>query len=236
MKFFSQALVIKKLKRTIKQFGWIDSIFYVLNHLASIVKIDLFFNKYYFAVQPLNADPTLPSEKGKRLRVEWLLPSSIKSNPCPRPYHVMQDRYCQGSECLAIFKEDVFAGCLWYIKYHYKEDEVRCLYELPEDIAVWDFDVYVDPKFRLSPVFLKLWDAASAKLVNEGVRWSFSRISAFNAMSLSSHKRMGAKIVGWSVFVRMSSLQLTISSLKPYFHLSFSDASYPIFKFDLPKV
>lgn len=228
--------LIRQLKHTIKSFGWVDSIFYIVNRLASIINIDLFFNKYYFVAQSLRAEQSLPSGKGKDLLVEWLSLSTIESNPCPRPYHVLQDRYSQGSECLAVFKGDVFAGCMWYVKSRYKEDEVRCLYELPAHQAVWDFDVYVDPKFRLSPVFLKLWDVASARLVDEGVGWSFSRISAFNTMSLSSHKRMGAIIVGWAVFIRFGNIQMTVSTLSPCFHLSFSDASYPIFKFDLPEI
>ncbi|MDD2759554.1 MAG: hypothetical protein PHH11_04605, partial [Methylomonas sp.] len=103
-------------------------------------------------------------------------------------------------------------------------------------IAGGDFDVYVEPKYRLSPTFLKLWDEASARLLREGVSWSLSRISAFNTMSLSSHKRMGAKIIGWAVFFQMAGIQLTISSLKPFLHISLSNASLPTFEFQLPKI
>jgi hypothetical protein len=149
---------------------------------------------------------------------------------------VIADRYKQNALCLAAYKDDEFAGCLWYVKNHYREDEVNCAYELGSENLAWDFDVYVVPKFRLTPVFIKLWDTASAKLINSGCYWSLSRISAFNSMSLASHKRMGAKVIGWAVFIQIATVQLTIASISPYLHLSYSKNSFPLFKFQPPKL
>lgn len=222
------------LQQLVKQLGVANASLYLINKLAGILSIDLSFNKYYFVSQLLSEKALLPEGKGQQLRVVEVLPDDIDLHQCFRPAAVIADRYAQGAVCLAAYKGEEFAGCLWYVKPCYREDEVRCLYELSSEQAVWDFDVYVEPKFRLSPVFLKLWDEASAKLLSEDCCWSLSRISAFNAMSLSSHKRMGAKIIGWAVFMRLGIIQITMASFWPYFHISFSESSFPVFKLQPP--
>lgn len=225
----------KRLQQLVTQLGWVNTGLYLFNRLADVFSVGLSFNKYYFVAQFLSGQPLLPENKGRQLRVVELLPGVMDTHPCPRPAPVIAVRYAQHAICLAAYKGEEFAGCLWYVKPRYREDEVRCLYELVSAQAVWDFDVYVEPKFRLSPVFLKLWDAASAKLSSEGYCWSLSRISAFNAMSLSSHKRMGAQVVGWAVFMRAGAVQMTIASLSPFLHISFSESSFPVFKLQLPQ-
>ncbi len=223
-----------QLRELVQELGYFNSTLYLINRLAAKLKITLCFFKYYFVVQPLAMQAFLPKGRGKNLEVIEL-PSGFQPHPCPRPATVIVDRYRQGAVCLAAYKDKEFAGCLWYLKHQYREDEVRCLYKLGSENAVWDFDVYVEPKFRLSPVFLKLWDEASTKLVNEGIAWSFSRISAFNTPSLSAQKRMGALVIGWAVFMRLGFLQLTIASLSPYIHISLSENKFPVFTLQLPK-
>ncbi len=220
---------IKQLAQLVHQLGSINASLYLANRMTALLSIKLFFNKYYLVAQSLNTQPLLPKNKGQLLRIVELLPDQLDSHPCPRPRAVLADRYRQGAVCIAAYKGEEFAGCIWYVKPRYQEDEVRCLYDLQSEHAVWDFDVYVVPKFRLSPVFLKLWDEVSAKLLAENCYWSLSRISAFNAMSLSSHKRLGAKVLGWAVFTQLGSIQLTIATVRPYLHVSFSENSFPTF-------
>lgn len=222
-----------RLRKLVQNLGYFNSILYLINRLATKVKIKHCFIKYYFVAQPLGMQAFLPKGRGKNLEVIEL-PSGFQPHPCPRPEAVIADRYRQGAVCLAAYKDYEFAGCFWYLKQQYQEDEVRCLYKLASGNVVWDFDVYVEPKFRLSPVFLKLWDEASVKLTTEGVGWSFSRISAFNALSLSSQKRMGALVIGWAVFMRLGLMQLTVASLFPYIHISLSENKFPIFTLQLP--
>ena len=40
-----------------------------------------------------------------------------------------------------------------------------------------------------------LWGKANQHLRNEGVEWSFSRISAFNPGSLHAHSKLGIRIL-----------------------------------------
>lgn len=220
-----------QFKLLIKQLDLVNALLYVSNRLASKLPCGLSFNKYYFVLQSLNPLPLLPEGRGKSFQVRELKADHLSSHPCPRPQAVLADRYKQGAVCLSAYKDELFTGCLWYIKSQYQEDEVRALYQFPSSDCVWDFDVYVEPKYRLSPVFLKLWDETSSRLLAEGYCGSLSRISAFNPMSLSSHKRMGTKVLGWAVFVKLHSIQLTVSSMAPFCHLSFHDLSFPTFDF-----
>ncbi|NOT12417.1 MAG: N-acetyltransferase [Methylococcaceae bacterium] len=233
MKLSALCKIRKRLKQLVKDLGFVNAMLYLANRSVAVFSKHFGINKYYFVAQLINGNPLLPENRGKLLRVVELPLNEI--HPCPRPSNVIKDRYMQGAVCLAAYKANEFAGCLWYAKHRFREDEVRCIYEFDSFQSVWDFDVYVEPKFRLSPVFLKLWDYASAKLLNEGYSWSFSRISAFNAMSLGSHKRMGARIVGWAVFFQVGTVQLSVSSLRPFLYVSFSEASYPVFKLKSPK-
>jgi hypothetical protein len=233
MSIFASTQSFVRLQAVIRQLGAINACLYLLNRLTSMLGSGLSFNKYYFAAQFINGQPLLPAGKGNQFRVAEVSSQILEIQLPSRPPHVIADRFEQGAVCLAAYKEDDFAGCLWYCKKQYKEDEVRCVFRFGSE-AVWDFDVYVEPKYRLSPAFMKLWDETSRRLVDEGCCWSLSRISAFNPMSLSSHKRMGAKIIGWALFVEIGNIQITIASLKPFLHLSFKQSSFPVFDFQLP--
>jgi hypothetical protein len=89
----------------------------------------------------------------------------------------------------------------------------------PSGKAVWDFDVYVVPAYRLGYTFLKLWDTANAHLRSLGVRWTLSRISAFNAGSLSS-QQTGRAANRQRRFHRRPAANHDIS-IRPKFHISF---------------
>ncbi len=108
------------------------------------------------------------------------------------------------------------------------EDEVRCRYVLDEPVhGVWDFDVYVVPKYRLGRTLARLWRAADIELERAGVAWSFSRISAFNAGSRRTHEKLGAVSCGGAVFVVLGGLQVALMSQAPFVHVSTSPRSYP---------
>ncbi len=226
--------MIKKVLDLQRQLGIVNTILFAINRILILSPFSFKVIKYYFAAQKLSSQPLLSGNRGSKFRV-LEIDRNDKNNPCQRPESVIKDRYNQGANCLVAYKNTEFAGCLWYIKNRYKEDEVNCLYELPANDSVWDFDVYVEPKFRLSPVFLKLWDYTSDKLIKENRHWSLSRISAFNPNSLFSHKRMGAVIIGWAVFICLGAIQVTIANVSPFFHVSFGKASFPVFRLEPPK-
>jgi GNAT superfamily N-acetyltransferase len=126
------------------------------------------------------------------------------------------------------------AGFLWLIADAYQEDEVRARYRLASSRASWDFDVWVRPEERLGWVFRRLWEAARQHLRARGVRWTCSRISAFNAASLRAHAQIGTVTLGHAVFLRCGAWQWMIATLRPWFHLSRSPSSFPQLTFDIP--
>ena len=110
----------------------------------------------------------------------------------------------------------------------YDEDEVRCEDVLvPHGEVAWDFDAHVAPEFRMSRVFVQLWEAANEYLRLQGYRWTASRISAFNPASLASHKRFGAEHCHTALFLVVGPFQLTLLSLAPFVHVSARQASRP---------
>lgn len=226
--------MLKKIIDLHRQIGLINGLLYSINRFLTTLTSSSRLIKYYFVVQKLSSQPFLIGKRGENINVVEFV-NTDKIHPCPRPLAVIKKRYSQGAISLAAYKNGEFAGCLWYIKNKYKEDEVNCLFELPAKNSVWDFDVYVEPKYRLSPVFLKLWDYTSEKLLKEGCHWTLSRISAFNPNSLFSHKRMGAVIIGWAVFVCLGAVQVTIANVSPFFHISFGKASFPVFRLEPPE-
>lgn len=226
--------MINKIYNLKRALGAVNAGLYLVKSLFSRSFLPIKLIKYYFVAQKLSSESILPSNRGRNISVKEFS-SYTENNPCPRSADVIKQRYDQGAVCFSAFKSDEYCGSLWYIKHQYKEDEVNCLYQLDNADAVWDFDVYVEPKFRLSPVFLKLWDEASRRLVDEGYNWSLSRIDAFNVASMSSHKRMGAETLGSATFICFGPVQLTISNILPFIHFSLGPNKFPVFKLKLPE-
>ena len=139
----------------------------------------------------------------------------------PRPPDVLAIRYRRGAQCYAAIVKGRFAGHIWIRRDHYDEDEVRCRYVLaaPHN-SVWDFDVYVVPEYRLGRTLARLWQAVDAALAEQGVQWTFSRISLFNPASLKAHARLGAVRVSSAVFVVLGRLQLGFFSRAPFVNVS----------------
>jgi hypothetical protein len=145
-----------------------------------------------------------------------------------RPASTLASRFAQGARCLVAAKQDELAGFLWFVTGPYEEDEVRARFVPgPAGAAAWDFDVLVMPQYRMGRLFSYLWARANAELAARGVRHTMSRISAFNAASLASHKRLGASIVGSALFVCVGRLQLMRSSLRPGWHFSWRPDQRP---------
>ncbi len=186
-------------------------------------------HRYRFFAQPIPDKPLLPVRASSKTRVIELERGDEALVDLPRPLAVIDQRFDQGGVCLGAYVNDEFAGCLWYNAGGYLEDEVRCRYvPVPAGDAVWDYDVYVAPRFRMGRVFLVLWDAAFAHMRETGVGWSLSRVSTYNAASQSSHQRLGARPMGTATFLRIAGLQLMLSGLRrPRLHLSFTDRQTP---------
>lgn len=190
--------------------------------------------KYYIVAQPVAAAPPLRNDPNTVLRFAGADDPLVGC--FPRPPEVIARRYRHGSRCLAALVKGEFAGFLWWQHGAYEEDEVRCLYVLADpEHSVWDYDVHVEPHFRLGRTLARLWQTANEHLQAQGIGWSFSRISAFNPASLRSHARLGMRPHQCATFLAIGRLQLSWFGSPPFFHLSLSPRSTPTLRLVAPR-
>lgn len=141
----------------------------------------------------------------------------------PRSREVNEKRFSEGHECWVALVKGEFAGHIWLARDRYVEDEVRCEYTWPsEPSCVWDFDVYVEPRFRMGRTMGRLWKGVDSALHGQNVLWSLSRISMFNPASSAAHASLAAVEIGRAIFIVLWSAQLAVSSIRPYASLTFS--------------
>jgi GNAT superfamily N-acetyltransferase len=221
-----------RLRQTFAQLGRLNAVLYLLGR--AMVKASggrWTLHRYHFVAQYIGDAPLSP-ERGRDIDIRFTSPHDAVPDDYPRPAVVVRERYTQGAQSLTAWRNGRLAGFLWLIQDAYQEDEVRVRYRLASSRASWDFDVWVRPEERLGWVFRRLWEAARRHLRQQGVRWSCSRISAFNPASLRAHAQIGTVRLGGAVFVCCGEWQWMMASLAPYIHLSRGPASYPQLMFD----
>jgi hypothetical protein len=191
--------------------------------------------KYHVVAQPVPGTGGGVLRPDRNTRIDFAAPDSPLCVHFPRPPHVIGQRYASGAVCIAAESGGRFAGFLWLRRSGYDEDEVRCRYVLDDpERSVWDFDVYVEPSFRLGRTMARLWQAADRHLVAQGVQWSFSRISAFNASSLGAHARLGLVRCHTATFLLVGQSQLAFVPQWPFVHASLRDSQRPTIRLRAP--
>lgn len=210
--------IFKKIIQTQKELGLGHFLFFCINRIISLSSNgNARIERYIMASQPISKTPRLPPHRGKDIRVVELYPGDNLLSELPRSEEVISERFKQGSHCLAATKDGHIVAFLWLIFDGYNEDMARVRYELPSNEYVWDYDVYVYPEHRLGFTFAKLWDGADAWLRNRNVKYSFSRISAFNPASRFSHGSLGALGLGITNIVILGRWEIMWSTFKPNF-------------------
>jgi hypothetical protein len=224
--------MIHRIRQTLAQLGWSNTALYALAHGLSAVSGGRWvLHRYIFIAQPVGAK-ALCHGRGQDIEVRLALAEDELPEDYPRPASVVRERFRQGAHSLAAFHGRELVGCLWYVLDAYQEDEVRARYQLASSHACWDFDVWVRPQDRLGWTFRRLWDEAHQRLRSHAVRWSCSRVSAFNPASLHAHARLGAVRLGSAVFLCCGDWQWMFTNLRPRFHLSRRPDVFPQLRFD----
>jgi hypothetical protein len=224
------------LPEAVKAYGLLDGLLYLFNRFSArfLGKV-LHVTRYQFLALPTNSVIPVPRRLGQSIETRYLGAAEIEALRLPRPTNVIQSRFRQGSSCLGAFKGDQFLGFIWLQESSLLEDEVRCRYILPiRGHCVWDYDLYIDPAFRNTGAFLKLWLDTVTILKSTQKHWSLSRVSVFAPNSLRAHIRMGAQPVGQAGFISLFRLQIMAASLPPYFHISWDSARIPNLKMRAP--
>jgi len=222
--------------RALRELGVANGLLYLLARCLATATLGTGrLIRYHFLAQPVHETRLLPEGGANRIRVEQIRSTDPLAEQMPRPPEVVRARFAAGALCFAASLHGRLVGCLWLKAERYDEDEVRCTFvPLPGGEAVWDFDVYVAPDHRLGRTFLRLWDAAYDFMRTNGIRWTISRVSAFNPGSLTAHARLGATRVGAATFVCVGSWQLALLDRKPYVHLSFGGSRGPRLELKAP--
>jgi hypothetical protein len=168
---------------------------------------------YLLIAQPVRHDWRIPAKMARAVASRVLRADDPVLAQAPRPAAVIADRFAQGAICIAAMRAEALSGFLWLCPVQYVEDDVRCIFVLPDSgVAWWDFDVWIPPGERNGVVFAKLWQAAHDFLRASGARWTCSRITRMNAASLGAHQRLGAVTIGHALFLCGRRRQVTIAS------------------------
>ena len=232
------AHMFSRLRGKVRSLGWRDSLLFTIDFVLRRVSLgSAKLIKYYFVAQPVAAHPTSTPRLSGSTRMYLTMTRDAIICQAPRPPQTLQSRFEQRARCVVAERAGELAGFIWLCPDCFHEDEVRCVYSwAPGPAAVWDFDVFIAPPFRMSRVFARLWNHAHDLLAKEHVRWTLSRIDAFNAGSLAAHRRLGARVVARGWFLVVGNMQITFSSVSPHWHVSMSDADAPSLCFDLSKI
>jgi hypothetical protein len=122
------------------------------------------------------------------------------------------------------------AGLTWIVPKRFLEDEVRAEYQMASDCC-WDLGMEVLPAFRGSRAVIAVLAALRIAMTQNDSWRSISRIADHNIASLNAHMKLGCRTVGTAFIVRIGRMQLTLSRRLGVPHLSYSDASRPVFSF-----
>lgn len=207
----------QRIHLLVRELGASAALIYLLDRLLRRISSTCGLYYYIFVAQPLAAKPRLPPTRGKAFIFRLLQAPEPILESLDRPMAVIHQRFTQGAQCLLATKNEELVGCIWFVRGAYIEDEVRVDYLLPPDgRCVWDFDVFVTESERLGFLFAKQWDAFDSLLKPQGVRYTVSRINAFNQRSIASHRSLGAQDCGRALFLRLRRFQWMLSSQRPY--------------------
>ena len=222
--------MFSSIKNNINELGLPVTICYSIHRLLSKLSSKSGVYLYHLYEQPFNHKNT-QSVKPNSLYFCWSEEFTAEHLLLPRPVDVLKERFNQNSKCLMVKNKEDFAGCIWFGLNNYIEDEVKCVFCFDsEQQYVWDYDVFIEPKYRMSRVFFKMWSYAESALVSQGYRATLSRISAYNIRSINSHIRLGAQDIGWACFLNIFGMQLMVSKFKPFVHLSFGKSNHVYLK------
>jgi len=228
--------MVSSLRETRRRMGGPNAVLYVLGRLLARASADrIRLIKYLIVAQPIGAAQLAAMRPDPNVVVALTPRDSELVDAFPRPIGVVRRRFDSGALCFSALVKNTFAGYIWLRHDAYEEDEVRCTFVLDDPSrSVWDFDVYVEPKYRIGRTMARLWSAVDHYLGERGIAWSFSRISAFNPDSLAAHTRLGIVPCHSAVFVVMGSWQLAFLPQRPYVHLSTSERQRPSLRLRLP--
>jgi hypothetical protein len=213
--------LLERFVSPFREFGWAAGSLYLVDRVLGRLSPSLGLLFYEFMVQPIRRAPLLPANLSKNLEVRPILEGSLDVEQMEARPEIKAARFRHGARCLGVYRKGDLMGYLWYAQDRYREDEVRCDYLLSEPAtSVFDFDLVVQPKYRMGLGFVGVWHGANELLSAQGVHHTFSRMTRFNLASRRAHLRLGARRIGRAIFLRAWGIEMMLGTLSPYVGLT----------------
>jgi len=197
-------MILRKIKKGVADHGAMIYFVYVLKMLLQSVTTKISIQFVYLYTVPVEYDRKikLPNFMRKSYRVEVLHQDDEMLRGFPVSRRTIAYRFRQNAVCLVILKKEEPIGFFWLIRDLYQEDTMFLNIHMGSESA-WDFHLWIREDSRLSPAFSILWESALDMLGDHGIKWIYSRITTTNNLSVQVHTRLGGKILGKMLFVRV---------------------------------
>lgn len=207
-----------RFRSDIRQMGLAGWLFYAVDRALNRIssgRVGILALRFY--LQPLPNERLVAVRENDPVQVGPISLGSMDLAAFGRPIDAIQERIDAGSTCIAALRDGELLGFMWLQPGTLKERLVRChMHVEPCSQVVWDYDFFIQPRYRLGRLFGRLWDAASASLRVRGVDATVSWIRLENRASEQAHSRLGARRIGWAIFLSAFGRQAMISSFAPY--------------------
>lgn len=199
--------------------GWL---FYLADRALSRISFGTIrVSGLWFYSQAVPATPEASSRTGNSIQVRVVAEAEFPETAFNRPVEAIRERFRDGSICVAAFKGDEMIGFMWLSLGPLRERLFRCVFEpAPPGLASWDYDIFIEPRYRLGRTFVRLWDEANQVLRERGVRATVSWVRFENLASQKAHQRLGARRVGWLVLLQLGGWQIGVGPQPPRIQLA----------------
>ena len=213
--------LIGKLLGVGRRLGWGVGLLYLMHRGLRLISggaADLHLHR--IVVQPVGKSTLVPDRLRGGVSVRVLAPDDAALPDALSLPEELGRRLDRGDACLAAFRDGRLVGHLWLCFAEFDDAETGCRFAAGDGgRGAWDFDMSISQTSRGGPVFAALWDGAWIRLRRGGYRWTASRVSAFNAASLRSHRRLGARPTGSLLVLRLGACRLLLATVRPYIDL-----------------
>lgn len=148
----------------------------------------------------------------RNISVREVAPDELMGHVIDVTPTVQADRFAQGMTCLGAFNSRLeLLGVTWVGVGSFAEDLLAVRFAVPPH-SCWDTGLWVAPQHRFGRAFVALWAGTRAWMDARGLDTSYSRITDHNLASISAHRRMGARFLGYYIFLRIGSWQFSLAT------------------------
>lgn len=208
--------LIQRIISSFKEYGPSSGLVYIFHRALQRMSKNAGLYYYDWTIQPVTNKRIIPERIASKYAYRKIEKGDKALQEIPVPSGVLDFRYEQDSECIALFKDDKLAAYIWLTYGSYDEDEIRATFHLdPPHQAVFDYNLYIIPDFRMGMAFAAIWDYVNRYLFDKGIRYTYSRITHTKINSAGAHKLLGARFIGKSITLKLWNFQLMYTTQTP---------------------